>query len=66
MNNVGSLDRVVRIVVGAAMLVLGFGGFVDGTAGLVLKIVGFVPIATALLGICPLYLPMGLSTRSKR
>jgi len=65
MENIGSMDRVVRIVAGVAMLALGFGGFVTGTPGLVLKIVGFVPLLTAAVGICPLYLPLGLSTKSR-
>lgn len=66
MSNVGSMDRAVRVVAGIAMLVLGFGGFVTGTAGLVLKIAGFVPLATALVGFCPLYLPLGLSTKAAK
>lgn len=66
MSNVGTLDRIVRIIAGLAMLVLGFGGFVDGTAGLVLKIAGFIPLATAFIGFCPLYLPLGLSTKGSK
>ena len=65
MHNVGNLDRIVRIVAGLAILTLGWGGFVPGTAGTLLKIVGFVPLLTAAIGFCPLYLPLGLSTRSK-
>ena len=66
MMNVGSMDRIVRIVAGLAMLTLGFGGFVTGTPGLVLKIVGFVPLLTAAIGFCPLYLPLGLSTKGRK
>lgn len=65
MSNVGTLDRIVRVLVGVLLLVLGFGGFVTGTAGLVLKVVGFVPLATALIGFCPLYLPLRLSTKAR-
>jgi len=64
MMNIGMTDRIVRIVAGIAMLTLGFGGFVTGNAGLALKILGFVPLLTAAVGICPLYLPLGWSTRS--
>lgn len=66
MMNVGSMDRIVRILAGLAMLALGFGGFVTGTPGLVLKIVGFVPLLTAAIGFCPLYLPLGLSTKGRK
>ena len=64
MNNIGTIDRLVRVAVGLALLVAGWGGFVEGTPGLVLRIVGFVPLATAAIGFCPLYVPLGLRTRS--
>lgn len=66
MVNMGMTDRIVRVVAGAAMLVLGFGGFVSGGAGLVLKIVGFVPLLVASVGVCPLYWPLGISTGPKK
>ncbi len=61
MKNVGSLDRILRLVVGLGVL----------AAGLVLKswwgLAGLVPLLTAALGFCPAYLPFGLSTcRAKR
>ncbi len=65
MNNIGTIDRLVRVLIGVALLVAGWGGFVEGTPGLVLRIAGFIPLATAAVGSCPLYLPFGLSTRSK-
>jgi hypothetical protein len=65
MNNIGTIDRLVRVAVGLALLVAGWGGFVEGTPGLVLRIAGFIPLATAAVGSCPLYLPLGLDTRSK-
>ena len=66
MLNVGSMDRIVRVVAGMTMLALGFGGVVEGTPGLILKIAGFVPLLTAAIGFCPLYLPLGLSTRARK
>ncbi len=61
--NEGSMDRTVRIVAGAVMLGLGWGGVVDGTVGTVFKFLGFVPLVTGLVGSCPAYLPFGISTR---
>jgi Protein of unknown function (DUF2892) len=58
-SNVGSIDRVLRLVAGAAILSLVF--VLDGAArwwGLV----GLAPIATALIGWCPAYVPFGIST----
>ena len=48
-------DRVVRVLFGAALLYLGWAGIVTGTVGVIFKIVGFVPLATGLVGWCPLY-----------
>lgn len=53
--NESTADRVIRVVVGLLALVLGWGGIVDGTAGWILKIVGFLPLLTGVIGFCPLY-----------
>lgn len=53
--NEASWDRIARILLGIVMLFLGWAGVVTGTWGTVLKIVGFVPLATGLMGWCPLY-----------
>lgn len=53
--NEAGWDRVVRIVLGIALLYLGFAGIVPGGWGLFLKVIGFVPLLTGLVGWCPLY-----------
>jgi hypothetical protein len=60
-TNEGSVDRVLRIVVGLALLVW---FFVDQGAGFwhYAKLIGILPLATGLLGSCPLYSIFGLST----
>lgn len=60
--NESTLDRGIRIVVGLLLLVLGFGGYVTGTAGTVLKVLGFIPLLTGLIGFCPLYTLFKLNT----
>lgn len=58
-SNVGGIDRIVRFIVGLAIVV----------AGLVFQswwgLVGIIPIFTATINWCPLYLPFGLSTCKK-
>ncbi|MBX7093394.1 MAG: DUF2892 domain-containing protein [Flavobacteriales bacterium] len=61
-QNVGNIDRVVRILVAVVFAVLYFTHSVEGTLGLVLLILGAVFALTALVGFCPLYLPFGIST----
>ena len=50
--NEGTADRAIRIVAGIVLLALGWGGVVDGTLGTVFKFLGFVPLATGLMGWC--------------
>ncbi len=64
--NEGTADRAIRVVAGIVLLVLGWGEIVTGTLGTVFKIVGFVPLATGLVGWCPLYAVGKFSTRGKK
>ncbi len=52
--NEAGWDRIVRVVLGVALVGVGF-GVVRGTAGVVLGIVGLIPLVTGLVGYCPLY-----------
>jgi len=54
--NVGGVDRVVRVLLGVAILAAGF--YFRSWLGLI----GLVPLGTGLAGWCPLYLPFGAST----
>jgi hypothetical protein len=57
LQNVGSIDRVVRVFVGLALIGASVLGYV-GPWGWI----GLVPLATGLFRVCPAYLPFGLST----
>lgn len=59
-QNVGGLDRTVRILVGIALLATFFMLPEAGYRWFVL--IGIVPLATGLLGTCPAYSIFGLST----
>lgn len=60
-TNVGSADRIIRVIIGVALLVW---FFVDQSSGFwhYAKLIGIVPLATAAMGSCPLYSILGLST----
>jgi hypothetical protein len=53
--NEAGWDRIVRIVLGIALLYLGWAGVVTGGWGTFLKVIGFVPLLTGLIGFCPIY-----------
>ena len=56
-TNVGTIDRILRIVIGLALI----GLTLSGTIG-VWGWIGVVPLLTAALGSCPLYTVLGFST----
>jgi len=64
-KNMGTVDKVIRVLVAVVFLVLYFTHVVTGTLGVVLLILAGVFVVTSLIGTCPLYLPFGLSTAKK-
>jgi len=59
-RNVGSIDRIVRIVIGFGLL--WYAVFAAPTGYNWIGWIGVVPIVTALIGNCPLYSIIGVST----
>lgn len=55
--NEGTVDRVIRIVVGLALAVAAFTGALGVWAW-----IGLVPLITGLFGLCPLYALFGINT----
>lgn len=60
--NMGSFDRIVRVLIALAIAGLYFGGVLTGTVGMVLIILAGVFVLTAMVSFCPLYAPFGIST----
>jgi Protein of unknown function (DUF2892) len=58
-KNVGSLDKTLRIVLGLGLLSL---LFVLEAPMKYLGLIGLVPLATSLMGWCPLYSLIGVNT----
>ncbi|MCB9191649.1 MAG: DUF2892 domain-containing protein [Flavobacteriales bacterium] len=65
-KNMGSADRVIRIIVAAIFAGLYFTGTVTGTVGIILLVLGAVFLLTSFVSFCPLYLPFGISTCAKK
>jgi hypothetical protein len=56
-HNVGGIDRILRIILGLALIGLTLAGTI-GMWGWI----GLVPLATAALGTCPAYTLLGINT----
>ena len=64
-KNMGAIDRVIRILMAIAVIVLYLSGSITGVAAIILGIVAFIFIVTSLIGFCPLYFPLKISTIGK-
>ncbi|NJN18582.1 MAG: DUF2892 domain-containing protein [Oscillochloris sp.] len=63
--NMGTLDRVIRVVLAATVAVLILTGLLSGVAAIILGVLAAVFVFTSAIGFCPLYAPFKISTRTK-
>lgn len=56
-TNMGLIDRIARITIGTLLIALSLSGAI-GFWGWV----GIIPLATAMVGFCPLYRLIGIKT----
>ena len=61
-TNVGFIDRGVRVLVGLALIAFALGYLAPGTSWSWVGWIGVVPLVTGLVGVCPDYSLLGLST----
>lgn len=59
-TNVGATDKLIRIVVGIVLILVGV--FSSGWSSKIWIIIGLIPLITGLIGYCPLYTVLGIST----
>ncbi|HEY1044815.1 MAG TPA: DUF2892 domain-containing protein [Bacteroidia bacterium] len=64
-KNMGTADRIIRVMVAIIIAFLYFGGTITGTLGLVLLVLAVVFALTSLMGFCPLYTLIGVNTCKK-
>ncbi|WP_428543003.1 YgaP family membrane protein [Profundibacter sp.] len=57
-KNVGNIDRIIRFVVGAALIIAYF--VMDNASPWLL--IGIIPLAISLMSSCPAYTLLGLNT----
>ena len=64
--NIGTLDRVIRFVIAALFIILYFTHTVTGIVGIILLVLAGIFLVTGILGYCALYIPFGISTKTKK
>ena len=65
-QNMGSIDKIVRVLAAVVIGVLYFTDQISGIAAIILGIFAVVFLLTSAIGFCPLYLPLKLSTIKKK
>ena len=61
-KNMGSADRIIRLIISAIIVVLFFTKILTGTIGIILLVLAGFFVITSLISTCPLYVPFGLKT----
>lgn len=64
-KNIGSTDKIVRLLLAVAGIAVYATNTVTGTWGLVILIVGLILGLTALINFCPIWAAFGVNTSSK-
>jgi hypothetical protein len=64
-KNMGTVDRVIRILLAVVVLVLYLTGNITGLAAVILGIIAVIFVVTSIISFCPLYVPFKISTIKK-
>ena len=65
-HNIGSIDRVLRVLGAIIIGVLIFADHITGIAAIILGAVAVIFIVTSAFAFCPLYFPFKLSTMKQK
>jgi len=63
--NMGTADKIVRILLAIVIGLLYFFGQISGVVAIILLVLAVIFILTSFISFCPLYLPFSISTRRK-
>lgn len=61
-KNVGTTDKIIRILIAAVLVVLFFTNVVTGTLGIIALVLAGVLVVTSLVSFCGLYTLLGISS----
>ena len=64
-KNMGTIDKVIRILVAIVFAILFYTNVITGTLGIILLVLAVVFVLTSLISFCPLYWPFGINTGKK-
>ena len=65
-QNMGTFDRLARVIIALVLAVLWFQHVVTGTLGIIFLTVSCIFLLTSIIGTCPLYSLFGINTCSRK
>ena len=65
-KNVGTTDKVIRVLLAVVVAILYFTHVISGTLGIILLAVAAILILTTVIGFCPIYWPFNIRTNKKK
>jgi hypothetical protein len=65
-KNMGRLDRTIRLLCALVIAGLLLAGLIRGLAATILIIIAALLVITTLVGFCPAYAPLKISTKGRR
>lgn len=65
-KNMGSADKIIRVVIAAIIAVLFLTNVIGGILGIILLIIAGIFVLTSIFSFCPLYYPFGIRTCSTK
>jgi hypothetical protein len=64
-QNVGTIDRSIRLILAVVLAVFLLGGGIKGLAAIILWVVALIALITGTIGFCGLYAVLGITTNKK-
>jgi hypothetical protein len=61
--NMGTIDRVVRLLLAVTVAILYLTGVITGLVAIILGVLGLIFVVASVVGFCPIYVPLSISTR---
>jgi hypothetical protein len=61
-KNMGTADRIIRVIIAAIVAILYYTGTISGTLGIVLLLLAGIFVLTSIVSFCPLYAAFGMNS----
>ncbi len=65
-KNMGKTDKIIRLLIAVAFLIVYANGMVEGTWGIILLVLAGILVLTTFVSYCPLYSPFHIHTNSSK